>query len=166
MSEQVDGHQVADHVVQDKSAVLVHFTLKLEDGSTAESTHIHGRPALFRLGDNSLSDALEQQLIGLKVGDKHTFTLQPEDAFGLESPDLIQYFTQRDFAQTGIPDAGTIMLFTSRDGSEMPGVVREVAEESITVDFNHPLAGHVVSFDIEVLEIDPQQEAMHADIAG
>ncbi|CNH28166.1 FKBP-type peptidyl-prolyl cis-trans isomerase [Yersinia massiliensis] len=161
MSEGVQNIQV-----QDNSAVLVHFTLKLEDGSTAESTLINGKPALFRLGDNSLSDALEQQLIGLKVGDKHTFTLQPEDAFGVESPDLIQYFTQRDFALTGVPDAGTIMLFTARDGSEMPGVVREVAEESITVDFNHPLAGHIVSFEIEVLEIDPQQEAAHADIAG
>ncbi|CNH19843.1 FKBP-type peptidyl-prolyl cis-trans isomerase [Yersinia aldovae] len=161
MSEQEQGYQVNEN-----SAVLVHFTLKLEDGSTAESTHIHGKPALFRLGDNSLSDALEQQLIGLKVGDKHVFSLQPEDAFGVESPDLIQYFTQRDFAQTGVPDAGTIMLFTTRDGSEMPGVVREVAEESITVDFNHPLAGHIVSFDIEVLEIDPRQEVIHADIAG
>ncbi|CRY54581.1 FKBP-type peptidyl-prolyl cis-trans isomerase [Yersinia intermedia] len=161
MSEGVQNIQV-----QDNSAVLVHFTLKLEDGSTAESTLINGKPALFRLGDNSLSDALEQQLIGLKVGDKHTFTLQPEDAFGVESPDLIQYFTQRDFALTGVPDAGTIMLFTARDGSEMPGVVREVAEESITVDFNHPLAGHIVSFEIEVLEIAPQQEAAHADIAG
>lgn len=152
--------------VQDNSAVLVHFTLQLEDGSTAESTRTHGKPALFRLGDNSLSDALKQELIGLQVGDKHTFTLQPEDAFGLENPDLIQYFTRRDFAQTGIPDAGTIMLFTSRDGSEMPGVVREVAEESITVDFNHPLAGHSVSFELEILEIDPQQEVLHADIAG
>lgn len=65
-----------------------------------------------------------------------------------------------------MPDVGTIMLFTAIDGSEMPGVVRAVAEDSITVDFNHPLAGHPVTFDIEVLEIDPQQEEMHANIAG
>ena len=148
MSEQEQSHQV-----QEGSAVLVHFTLKLEDGSTAQSTHIHGKPALFRLGDNSLSDALEQQLMGLNVGDKHAFTLQPEDAFGLESPDLIQYFTQRDFAQTGVPDAGTIMLFTSRDGSEMPGVVREVADESITVDFNHPLAGKPLRLELKVIGV-------------
>lgn len=65
-----------------------------------------------------------------------------------------------------MPDVGTIMLFTAIDGSEMPGVVRAVAEDSITVDFNHPLAGHPVTFDIEVLEIDPQQEETHANIAG
>ncbi|WP_279024281.1 FKBP-type peptidyl-prolyl cis-trans isomerase [Gibbsiella quercinecans] len=152
--------------VNSGSAVLVHFTLTLEDGSTAESTRRSGKPALFRLGDGSLSNALEQQLIGLHAGDKNTFTLQPEDAFGANNPDLIQFFLRRDFADTGVPDVGTIMLFTAIDGSEMPGVVREVAEESVTVDFNHPLAGHPVTFELEVLEIDPQQEATHANLAG
>lgn len=152
--------------VKHDSAVLVHFTLKLEDGSTAESTRGNGKPALFRLGDGSLSDALENELLGLKVGDKLAFTLAPESAFGSKSPDLVQYFSRRDFQETGIPDVGTIMLFTTRDGSEMPGVVRDVTEDSITVDFNHPLAGQHIDFDIEVLEIDPQLEEKNANIAG
>lgn len=58
--------------VQSNSAVLVHFTLKLDDGSTAESTRSNGKPALFRLGDTSLSEGLEQQL-GLKEGEKRPF---------------------------------------------------------------------------------------------
>ena len=61
--------------VQSNSAVLVHFTLKLDDGTTAESTRNNGKPALFRLGDASLSEGLEQHLLGLKVGDKTTFSL-------------------------------------------------------------------------------------------
>ncbi|MDR3433562.1 MAG: FKBP-type peptidyl-prolyl cis-trans isomerase [Rouxiella aceris] len=156
---------MAEQVKHD-SAVLVHFTLKLEDGSTAESTLSHGKPALFRLGDGSLSDALENQLLGLRVKDKKAFTLSPESAFGMQSPDLVQFFSRRDFMETGIPDVGTIMLFTARDGSEMPGVVREVTEDSITVDFNHPLAGQHIDFDIEVLAIDPQMEASHASVTG
>ena len=59
--------------VQSNSAVLVHFTLKLDDGSTAESTRNNGKPALFRLGDTSLSEGLEQQLLGLKEGEKKPF---------------------------------------------------------------------------------------------
>lgn len=55
----------------------------------------------------------------------------------------------------GEPEIGAIMLFTAMDGSEMPGVIREINGDSITVDFNHPLAGQTVHFDIEVLEIDP-----------
>ncbi|MFZ4833555.1 FKBP-type peptidyl-prolyl cis-trans isomerase [Rouxiella sp. Mn2063] len=152
--------------VKNDSAVLVHFTLKLEDGSTAESTRANGKPALFCLGDGSLSDALENQLLGLKVGDKKAFTLSPESAFGTKMPDLVQYFSRRDFMETGVPDVGTIMMFTARDGSEMPGVVRDVTEDSITVDFNHPLAGQHIDFDIDVLEIDPQREATDANIAG
>ncbi|QHM76751.1 FKBP-type 16 kDa peptidyl-prolyl cis-trans isomerase [Mixta theicola] len=144
--------------VQRDSAVLLHFTLKLDDGSTAESTRANGKPALFRLGDGSLSAALEAALLGLRVGDKKAFTLEPEAAFGSVSPDLVQYFSRRDFMQAGEPEVGAIMLFTGMDGSEMPGVIREVAGDSITVDFNHPLAGRTVHFDVEVLEIDPALE--------
>lgn len=152
--------------VQRDSAVLVHFTLKLEDGSTAESTRASGKPSLFRLGDGSLSQGLETQLLGLKAGDKHSFTLAPEEAFGAVSPDLIQYFSRRDFIEAGEPEVGAIMLFTGMGGSEMPGVIREISGDSITVDFNHPLAGHRVQFDIEVLEIDPALEANDANSAG
>lgn len=145
--------------VQSDSAVLVHFTLKLEDGSVAESTRAGGKPALFRLGDGSLSEGLEQHLLGLKEGAKTDFTLQPEDAFGTISPDLIQYFSRREFIDAGEPEPGAIMLFTAMDGSEMPGVIREVNGDSITVDFNHPLAGQTIHFDIEVLDINPVLEA-------
>ncbi|MDR0218414.1 MAG: FKBP-type peptidyl-prolyl cis-trans isomerase [Enterobacteriaceae bacterium] len=156
--------------VQAHSAVLLHFTLKLNDGSTADSTYSQGKPALFRLGDGSLSEPLEQELLGLKTGDKHQFTLAGEVIFGQHSPDLVQYFTPRDFADSGIPEVGTIMLFTAINGSEMPGLIKEVTEGSITVDFNHPLADQNITFEIEVLEIDPQwedkPEENHANIAG
>ncbi|BDH47166.1 peptidyl-prolyl cis-trans isomerase [Salmonella enterica subsp. enterica serovar Choleraesuis] len=152
--------------VQSDSAVLVHFTLKLEDGSTAESTRNNGKPALFRLGDSSLSEGLEQHLLGLKAGAKTAFSLPPEAAFGITSPDLIQYFSRRDFIDAGEPEVGAIMLFTAMDGSEMPGVIREVNGDSITVDFNHPLAGQTVHFDIEVLEVDPVLEGADANSAG
>ncbi len=71
-----------------------------------------------------------------------------------------------DFAESGVPEAGTIMLFTAMNGSEMPGIVRDVTEDSVTVDFNHPLASEEVTFDIEVVSIDPEEETTHANIAG
>jgi len=150
-------------MIQRDSSVLLHFTLKLADGSTAESTRSNGKPALFRLGDGSLSEGLETQLLGLKAGDKHAFSLGPEDAFGGISPDLVQYFSRRDFMQAGEPEIGMIMLFTGMDGNEMPGMVREINGDSITVDFNHPLAGQTINFEIEVLEINPVLETADAD---
>lgn len=88
----------------------MHFTLKLDDGTTAESTRNNGKPALFRTGDASLSEGLEQHLLGLKVGDKTTFSLEPDAAFGVPSPDLIQYFSRREFMDAGEPEIGAIML--------------------------------------------------------
>ena len=152
--------------VQRESAVLVHFILKLEDGSTAESTRNNGKPALFSLGDGSLSEGLESQLLGLKVGDKKAFSLTADEAFGQSSPDLIQYFSRRDFTKAGEPELGAIMLFSGRDGNEMPGVIREISGDSITVDFNHPLAGQTIHFEVEVLEIDPALEAKNANPVG
>lgn len=152
--------------VQRESAVLVHFILKLEDGSTAESTRNNGKPALFSLGDGSLSEGLESQLLGLKVGDKKAFSLTADDAFGQSSPDLVQYFSRRDFTQAGEPELGAIMLFSGRDGNEMPAVIREISGDSITVDFNHPLAGQTIHFEVEVLEIDPALEAKNANPVG
>lgn len=108
--------------IQANSRVFVHFTLKLEDGSTAESTRNNGKPALFTLGDETLSPGMEDQLVGLKAGDKKAFSLAPESAFGIPSPDMIQYFSRREFIDAGEPVPGAIMLFTAMDGSEMPGL--------------------------------------------
>ena len=107
----------------------------------------------------AIPPCLEQQLLGLKEGEKKAFSLEPDAAFGVPSPDLIQYFSRREFMDAGEPEIGAIMLFTAMDGSEMPGVIREINGDSITVDFNHPLAGRTVHFDVEVLEIDPALEA-------
>lgn len=149
--------------VQRDSAVLVHYTLKLQDGTTAESTPANGKPALFRLGDGSLSQQLEQALLGLRCGERHSFVLAPEAAFGVVNPDMIQFFSSRDFAQAGIPEAGIIMLFSGIDGKEIPGVIREVSGDSVTVDFNHPLAGQTVQFEIEVVDINPLPEKTDAN---
>lgn len=97
--------------VQSNSAVLVHFTLKLDDGSTAESTRNNGKPALFRLGDTSLSEGLEQQLLGLKEGEKKAFSLEPDAAFGVPSPDLIQYFAPRVYGRGRTGNRGDYALY-------------------------------------------------------
>ncbi|WP_029684583.1 FKBP-type peptidyl-prolyl cis-trans isomerase [Tatumella saanichensis] len=152
--------------VQPDSVLLVHFVLTLEDGSVAESTRAGGKPALFRLGDGSLSAAFSRELTGKQAGDRCQFTLAPEEAFGVTNPDMIQYFSLRDFTESGEPEPGAIMLFTLPDGSEMPGIIRDISGDSVTVDFNHPLAGQMTTFDVEVLEVDPDLESKHADSAG
>ncbi|MFC0180760.1 FKBP-type peptidyl-prolyl cis-trans isomerase [Thorsellia kenyensis] len=143
------------NTIKESSRVLIHFDLVLEDGSVAESTKAHNKPTLFQLGDGSLSSELESELMGLSIGDKKEFKLPPNAVFGEINPNLIQYFTPRDFLETGVPEIGTIMMFNTASGSQLAGVIKSVDEESITVDFNHPLAGKTVEFKVEIIDVDP-----------
>ncbi|WP_087016373.1 FKBP-type peptidyl-prolyl cis-trans isomerase [Thaumasiovibrio subtropicus] len=140
-------------VITDSSEVLIHFEIKLKDGSVAESTQASGQPVKFRLGDGSLTPQFEKCLIGLAVGEKARFELAPEDAFGMPNPDNIQHFSRTQFGADVEPEVGTIMAFSGPDGGEIPGVITDVTGDSVTVDFNHPLSGVDIIFDVDIVEI-------------
>ncbi|MCC5826466.1 FKBP-type peptidyl-prolyl cis-trans isomerase [Alkalimonas sp.] len=135
------------------SAVIFHVDITLSDGSAAESTRVHNKPARMRMGDGSVSPAFEAQLLGKVAGDKLTFTLAPEDAYGQPNPDNIYYLDRSKFSSDSPAEVGMIIGFTMPDGSELPGLIREVAGQSVTVDFNHPLAGQTLTFQLEILEV-------------
>ncbi|WP_241645722.1 FKBP-type peptidyl-prolyl cis-trans isomerase [Rosenbergiella metrosideri] len=157
---------MSERIVSADSRVVVELVLTLSDGSVAESTKANKKPALLTLGDQSLSPKLEAELLGLTVGSQHKFSLAAEDAFGESNPDLVQYFSRQSFMEAGEPEVGAIMLFSAIDGSEMPGIVREISGDSVTVDFNHPLAGQDITFDIEIIDINPVMEEQNENLTG
>lgn len=139
--------------IQQNSEVVLHFDLKLADGSAADSTRVNDKPAKLTIGDGNLTESFENCLLGLKTGDKKSFTLQPEDAFGQPNPDNFHHLERSKFSAEAPAEVGMILGFSQPDGSEMPGIVREVSGDSVTVDFNHPLAGQVITFDVEILSV-------------
>ncbi|MCG7584789.1 peptidylprolyl isomerase [Photobacterium proteolyticum] len=141
-------------VITESSEVLMHFAIKLEDGSVAESTQAMGKPAKFRMGDGSLTDNFEKCLLGLAAGQTSSFTLEPEDAFGLSNPDNIHHVDLARFGADAPAEVGTIIAFAGPDGNDIPGIITDVVGDSVTVDFNHPLAGQRVTFDVEVVTIE------------
>ncbi|WP_105902162.1 FKBP-type peptidyl-prolyl cis-trans isomerase [Vibrio gangliei] len=140
-------------VITENSAVTLHFTIKLKDGSVADSTHNIGKPAKFSMGDGSLSPNFEQCLVGLQAGESKAIELEAKDAFGMPNPDFIQYMDKSRFSGQEL-EIGTIMAFSGPDGSEIPGIISEISGESVKVDFNHPLAGQAVIFDVEILTVE------------
>ncbi|NUZ13250.1 FKBP-type peptidyl-prolyl cis-trans isomerase [Pseudoalteromonas sp. McH1-7] len=142
-----------EQVIGAKSEVLFHFSIKLEDGSAADSTKVHNKPAKLFMGDGSLTKNFEKCLLGLKAGDEKSFELEPEDAFGQPNPDNIYYVDRSKFGADTPAQVGSIIAFTQPDGTDLPGLIREVAGDSVTVDFNHPLAGQKVTFEVEILEV-------------
>ncbi|MCG9720104.1 MULTISPECIES: FKBP-type peptidyl-prolyl cis-trans isomerase [Shewanella] len=133
-------------------SLLCHMNIVLEDGSTADSTKASGKPAKLNIGDQSLSPAFEAEITGLKQGDKHSFTLAAADAFGESNPDAIHHMDRSKFPADMTLETGVIVSFAGPGGSEIPGIVREVIGDSVTVDLNHPLAGRSVTFELEVVQ--------------
>lgn len=140
-------------IINGDSEVVFHFSLLLEDGSAAESTKVHNKPAKLIIGDGNLTPGFEACLLGLKAGDSKKFKLPPEQAFGQPNPDNIHHVMRSKFSADTPPEVGAIIAFAQPDGTELPGIVREVVADSVTVDFNHPLCGQTVIFDVEILEV-------------
>jgi len=140
-------------LVENNSTVVAHITMKLSDGSAADSTKVNNKPAKIYVGNNSISPAFEAEIIGLAVGDEKEFTLAAKDAFGETNPDNIHYVDKDRFNQDAPAEVGNIITFTQPGGVELPGMVKEISGDSVTVDFNHPLAGQAVTFVIELVEI-------------
>lgn len=135
--------------------VVMHFTIKLSDGSVADSTKVSGKPAKFRMGDGNLTENFEACLVGLREGDNREFELPPENAFGEPNPDNIYYVDASKFSAETKPEVGAIIAFTQPDGTDLPGIVRAVEGQSVTIDFNHPLAGQTLTFAVEIISVSP-----------
>lgn len=142
-----------ENIISQGSEVVLHFDLKLADGSAADSTRVNDKPAKLVMGDGSLTLNFEDCLLGLKEGDKKSFTLEANDAFGMPNPDNLHHLERSKFNAETPAEEGMIIAFTQPDGTELPGIVREVTGDSVTVDFNHPLAGQVITFDVEILSV-------------
>jgi len=136
--------------------VTLHLSLTLEDGTVAEET-FSGEPYTFRMGDGSLLHGLELGLYGLKPGDTQRLELTPEQTWGLRDPDNIQSLPRTQFTADTEPEPGLILGFATPDGTELPGAIVSVSDDSVEVDFNHPLAGHTITFDVEIIEVVPAE---------
>ena len=142
-----------EQIIQKDSKIIVHITMKLSDGSAADSTKVNNKPAQIIMGDASISPAFEEKLLGLKPGESKEFTLAAIDAFGESNPDNIHYMDIDKFSVDAPAKVGNIITFTQPGNVELPGMIREVSGNSVTIDFNHPLAGQAVTFVIDVIEI-------------
>lgn len=134
------------------SLVSLHLSITLVDGSVVENT-FDDEPVTFTLGDGSLDEGLELALIGLKSGDQQSLTLMPGQAFGMPDPEAVRHIPLSAFHEELSPQPGVIISFSSPEGEELVGTVKEVRDETVEVDFNHPLAGREIIFKVEVLSI-------------
>ncbi len=136
--------------------VTLNFSLKLEDGSVIDSNF--DQPAVsFVIGDGSLLAGFENKLLGLEAGQSGSFLVLPEQSFGQPNPSNLQEFDRDSFAADVELKPGLVMSFADASQSELPGVVKTFSEDKVMIDFNHPLAGRNIVFDVAIAAVEPAE---------
>ena len=143
--------------IQPASFLTLHYRLAGADGADVVNT-FNDKPATLSLGTGTLAPAMESRLIGLAEGARASFELAAGEAFGPRNPDMLQRVKLELLHQLGDADAhytvGDVVRFPTPDGQgAYAGVVREVGDGWLLFDFNHPLAGQPVRFDVHVIGI-------------
>ncbi|WP_162585644.1 FKBP-type peptidyl-prolyl cis-trans isomerase [Variovorax sp. RA8] len=143
-------------IVAPGSFLTLHYRLA---GPAGDIINTFGdKPATLSLGTGELSPAVEQRLIGLPEGTHATFELPAGEAFGERNPEMQQWVARKLLAQMGDPDeqyaVGDVVQFPTPDGSgSYAGAVVEANETAVRFDFNHPLAGQPVSFEVQLIGV-------------
>ena len=145
------------NVVQPGSFLTLHYRLAGPDGADVVNT-FNDKPATLSMGSGQLAPAIEQGLIGLPEGATASFDLPAGAAFGPRNPDMLQRVKLSLLHELGDPVAdyapGDVVQFPTPDGAGVyAGVVRERGPDWLLFDFNHPLAGQPVRFDVQLLGI-------------
>lgn len=133
------------------SLVTLHYRITLPNGQPLIST-FEATPATLQLGAGEMLPAMEQLIVGLEVDSNHVFELQPEQAFGPHRAELMERVKREHMPEEEI-EALSIMEFSAPDGSRYSGLVREIDAESALIDFNHPLAGKHIHFEVKIIGI-------------
>lgn len=129
----------------------MHYTGRLEDGTVFDTSE--GRdPLTFTLGEGQVIPGFEEAVSGMEPGESKTYPIEAENAYGDRRDDLV-IEVQREQLAGVTPEQGQQLQMRLQDGRSIPVVVREVEENTVTIDANHPLAGQKLIFDIELVEI-------------
>ena len=140
-------------VISQGSKVSLHFRLTIEDGSEVDST-FDKAPADFIMGDGNLPEGFEEVLEGMSAGEEKSSTILPEKAFGMPNPNNVQRFPRAHFAEDVELEEGLVMSFSDAANTELPGVIRSFDDQQVEVDFNHPLAGRQLTFEVRIISVE------------
>ena len=135
--------------------VKVDYEGRLDNGEVFDSSQ-DGQPLELQVGGGQIIKGFEEQLQGMELREKKTFTLNPEEAYGNRDENQLHTFSRSEVPEEMNPQIGDMIGLQTPDGQQIPATIAEADEEKIVVDLNHPLAGKALTFDIEVVNISDQ----------
>ncbi|WP_428603996.1 FKBP-type peptidyl-prolyl cis-trans isomerase [Sedimenticola sp.] len=132
--------------------VTLHFAIALCDG-TVITTTFDDEPVTLTLGTGNLTENLEKTLYGLKPGEKQSLILEVDNAFGPRDEEKAYSMPRSAFPADMALEPELVVSFATPAGDELAGIVQELDDEQVKVDFNHPLAGHDIVFTVEIISV-------------
>jgi FKBP-type peptidyl-prolyl cis-trans isomerase SlpA len=148
--------QASPAVVTDTAYLTLHYRLATVDGTDIVTTFA-GNPATLMLGQGQLAPFLEQRLIGMAEGSHDTFRLAPAEGFGERNAELVRPVSRATLDENSVPGAdyqvGDLVDFAAPGGGRFAGVLRELGDNECIFDFNHPLAGQPLLFEVKLISV-------------
>jgi FKBP-type peptidyl-prolyl cis-trans isomerase 2 len=138
--------------IKSGSNVKFHYTGKLDSGTVFDSSE-GKEPLQFKVGEGMIIPGLEKQLVGMKVGEKKEISVPPDEAYGERRDDLTREIPKGPVPEGMALEKGAIIYLKTPDGQAIPATILEVKDQTVVMDFNHPLAGQTLVFNVEILEV-------------
>jgi len=139
--------------VTEGSTVTLHYAGTLEDGSTFDNSRNRGEPMTVTAGAGQLIAGFDNNLVGMETGETKTFTVTPEEAYGLRTDEAFVELDKSIFPENFEFKTGEVVPLSGPEGRPFLGTITEVNETTITTDLNHPLAGKTLTFEVEVISV-------------
>ncbi|WP_066802864.1 FKBP-type peptidyl-prolyl cis-trans isomerase [Moraxella oblonga] len=153
-------------VIAQDTVATFHYTLTNEQGEVLDKSNTE--PLAYLHGHGNIIPGLEAELLGKKVGDKFTATIAPEDAYGEYMAEAVQEVPRVNFQGVDNIQVGMQFQTQTEDGHVMLVTVKDVTDDVVIVDANHPLAGVTLTFDVEIMDVRPatDEELAHGHAHG
>ena len=139
--------------VQEGDTITVEYEGRLEDGTVFDSSEKHEEPLQFTVGEGKIIKGFDQAVVGMKVGEEKEITIPPEQGYGQHNPELVRDLPRNVFPEDQEVQQGMVFMMSLPDGRQVPVRISEVAEETVKVDLNSPLAGKTLKFTIKIVSI-------------
>ena len=136
---------------KDGDTVRVHYTGRLENGQVFDSSE-GGEPLEFEVGAGQVISGFDEGVRGMEVGDKKTIEIEADEAYGQRVDALVQSVPRSGMNLEVEPQVGMNLIMQLPDGNQIPVAITDVTDSHVTLDANHPLAGHKLTFDVELVE--------------
>ena len=153
--------------IEANKVVTMNFKLTDDQGNILDSTE-HGGPFSYLTGKNNILPKLEEAVNNMIIGTKKQIKLDAENAYGNYNEQIVQVVGKENFPEDFVLEVGMEYMASNPDGVQMPFVITEVRDEDVTIDFNHPLAGKNLNFDVELIDVRDatQEELTHGHVHG